>query len=52
MAVSDEKGPGSSSSQNAEASAGRIGDDVQRAKENIPTPPPLRATTSPLIYTS
>ena len=35
MAVSDDKGPTSSSKRHAEASAGRIGDDVQRAKDNI-----------------
>ena len=35
MAVSDDKGPVGSSRRHAEASVGRIGDDVQRAKENI-----------------
>jgi ElaB/YqjD/DUF883 family membrane-anchored ribosome-binding protein len=35
MAGSDDKGPTSSSKRHAEASAGRIGDDVQRAKDNI-----------------
>ena len=36
MAVSDDTGPVGSSRRHAEASVGRIGDDVQRAKENIP----------------
>ena len=35
MADSDDKGPVGSSRRHAGASLGRIGDDVQRAKENI-----------------
>ena len=35
MTVSDEKGHGGSNKQNAGSTTGRIGDDVQRAKENI-----------------
>src|SRR6188474_2019514 len=35
MAVSDDKGEVGSSRRHAEASVGRIGDDMQRAKENI-----------------
>ena len=35
MTVADDKGPAGSSKRHAEAATGRIGDDVQRAKENI-----------------
>jgi ElaB/YqjD/DUF883 family membrane-anchored ribosome-binding protein len=35
MAADDDKGPAGSSKRHAEASASRIGDDVQRARENI-----------------
>jgi hypothetical protein len=35
MAVADDKGSAGSSKRHAEAAAGRIGDDVQRAKESI-----------------
>jgi hypothetical protein len=35
MTVADDKGPPASSKRDAEAAAGRIGDDVLRAKENI-----------------
>ena len=35
MAAEDDKGPTGTSKRHAEASASRIGDDVQRAKENI-----------------
>jgi hypothetical protein len=35
MTVEDDKGRAGSSKRGAEAAAGRIGDDVQRAKENI-----------------
>ena len=35
MTVADDKGPAGSSKRDAEAAAGRIGDDVQRVKENI-----------------
>lgn len=35
MAAEDDKAPGGSSKHHAEASASRIGDDVQRARENI-----------------
>jgi hypothetical protein len=35
MTVADDKGPAGSSKRHAEAATGHIGDDVQRAKENI-----------------
>jgi BMFP domain-containing protein YqiC len=35
MAAEDDKGPAGSSKRHAEASASRIDDDVQRARENI-----------------
>jgi hypothetical protein len=35
MTAADDKGPAGSSKRDAEAGTGRIGDDVQRAKENI-----------------
>jgi hypothetical protein len=35
MTVADDKGPAGSSKRHAESATGRIGDDVQRAKENI-----------------
>jgi hypothetical protein len=35
MAVADDDGPAGSSNPQAEAAAGRIGDHVQRARENI-----------------
>ena len=35
MSVTDDKGPAGSGKRHAESAAGRIGDDVQRAKENI-----------------
>ena len=35
MTFADDKGLAGSSKRDAEAAAGRIGDDVQRAKENI-----------------
>ena len=35
MTVADDKGPAGSSKRDAETATGRIGDDVQRAKENI-----------------
>ena len=38
MTVADDKGPAGSSKRHAESATGRIGDDVQRAKENISEP--------------
>ena len=35
MTVEDDKGPAGSNKRDAETATGRIGDDVQRAKENI-----------------
>jgi len=35
MTVADDKGPAGSSKRDAESATGHIGDDVQRAKENI-----------------
>ena len=35
MTVADDKGPAGSSKREAETATGRIGDDVQRARENI-----------------
>jgi BMFP domain-containing protein YqiC len=35
MTVADDKGPAGSSKRHSESATGRIGDDVQRAKENI-----------------
>jgi BMFP domain-containing protein YqiC len=35
MTVADDKGPAGSGKRHAESATGRIGDDVQRAKENI-----------------
>src|SRR5664279_1373820 len=35
MTVADDKGPAGSGKRHAESAAGHIGDDVQRAKENI-----------------
>ena len=35
MTVEDDKGPAGSSKRDAESATGRIGDEVQRAKENI-----------------
>ncbi len=35
MLVADDEGPPGSNKQNAKSATGRVGDDVQRAKENI-----------------
>jgi hypothetical protein len=35
MTVADDKGPAGSGKRDTESATGRIGDDVQRAKENI-----------------
>lgn len=35
MTVADDKGPAGSGKRHAESATGRIGDDMQRAKENI-----------------
>ena len=35
MTVADDTGPAGSSKRDAESATGHIGDDVQRAKENI-----------------
>jgi hypothetical protein len=35
MTVADDKGPAGSGKRHAESATGHIGDDVQRAKENI-----------------
>jgi hypothetical protein len=50
MTVAADKGPAGSGKRHAESATGHIGDDVQRAKENISeAAASARATTSPLI---